>query len=144
MRILGHPVHIMIIHFPSALFPAELVLYALFFYTGGRSFADASYYAMIGAVISGWTAVILGVTDLTAIPSTKPEAIKKALYHGGLNTSILIIYSVLAYLPYKKYPELPPATISLLVVKGFLITLLLIGNYWGGELILKHKVAIEN
>jgi len=144
MRILGHPVHVMLIHFPSALFPMEFVCYILLFFTGKQSFADASFYAMAGGVFAGWIAVLFGALDLAKIPPYKPDVIKKALFHGSLNTVILITYTVLVYLLYKKYPQLPVASTSLLITKGMLIVLLIIGNYWGGELILKYKVAIDN
>lgn len=144
MRILGHPVHVMLIHFPSALFPMELVCYALLFFTGQKSYAEAAYYAMTGAVAMGWLAVLTGALDLAKIPPYKPVVIKKALIHGGINSSVLLIYTVFVFLVSRRYPTLPEASLSLLITKFVLVAVLIVGNYRGGELILKHKVAIEN
>lgn len=144
MRAFRHPVHVMLIHFPSALFPMELTCYGLLFFTGEKSFATAAYYAMIGGVVLGWMAVVTGAMDLIKIPPYKPAVVKKALIHGTINSSVLIAYTVFVYLVSKQYPDLRPASLGLLLVKAFLVSVLIIGNWLGGELILKHKVALDN
>ena len=144
MRLLGHPVHVMLIHFPSALFPMELVCYGLLFFTGKTSFATASYYAMAGGVALGWLAAIAGAFDLGKIPPYKPGVVKKALIHGSINSSVLIAYTVFVYLVSKQYPNVPDASPGLLVVKAILVSVMIVGNWLGGELILKHKVALDN
>jgi len=144
MRLFGHPVHIMLIHFPSALFPMELVCYGVLFFTGEKSFATASYYAMAGGVALGWLAVLTGAIDLGKIPPYKPGVVKKALIHGSINSSVLIAYTVIVYLISKQYPNVPGASLGLLVVKAILVSVLIVGNWLGGELILKYKVALDN
>lgn len=144
MRAFGHPLHIMLIHFPSALLPMELVCYGLLFTTHEKSFAYAAYFAMIGGVGLGWLAVFTGAFDLVKIPSHKPDIIKKALLHGCINASVLIGYTVFVYLIAKRYPQLPDASLALLITKIILVIILIAGNWLGGELILKHKVAIDN
>ncbi|HTA63389.1 MAG TPA: DUF2231 domain-containing protein [Bacteroidia bacterium] len=144
MKILGHPIHLMLIHFPSALLPMECVCYGLFYYTGKLSFAEASYYAMLGAVITGWLAVVFGAMDVTKISAEKPKVMAKALIHGSINTTVLIAYSIFAWFLFKKYPMLPNATVLVLSLKIGLITLMIIGNFLGGSLVLKDKIGIEN
>ncbi len=68
---------------------------------------------------------------------------QKALIHGGINVSVIIVYTIFAYSAYKKYPALPVASLSLLIIKGALVSLMIIGNYIGGSLILKYKIGIE-
>ena len=144
MRVFRHPVHVMVIHFPSALFPMELICYGLLFFTGEKSFATAAYYAMVGGVVFGWLAVTTGLMDLVKIPPYKTAVVKKALIHGTINSSVLIAYTVFVYLVSKQYPDLREATLGLLVVKTILVSVLIVGNWLGGELILKHKVALDN
>ena len=144
MKILGHPVHIMLIHFPSALFPMDLVCSAISYYSGDSSFTEASFYAMSGGVILGWIAVIFGTFDLLNVFEKKPEAMNKALVHGCINVTVVIIYTVLAYIQYKHYPLLQPDNMLLLIIKAVTIGLMIVGNFIGGSLILKHKVAVEN
>ncbi len=133
----------MLVHFPAALFPAECVCYGLLYFTGKQSFADASYYSMLGGVMMGWIAVIFGAMDLLKISRDNPKIITKAFIHGSINTIILIIYSVLVYSLYEKYPILPGADVIILVVKVILLSLLIIGNYIGASLVLKYGVGTE-
>jgi hypothetical protein len=50
----------------------------------------------------------------------------------------------MAYSVYKRFPQIPIASITVLVIKAFLVTCMVIGNYIGGSLILKHKICIED
>lgn len=144
MKLFGHPIHIMLIHFPSALFPMDLICAALAWYTGNPSFTDASFFAMTGGVILGALAIITGTFDLTGLIENKPLALKKALVHGGINATVIIAYSVLALRAYKTFPDLAADGVVILVIKGCLVTFMIVGNYLGGSLILKHRVGLEN
>lgn len=143
MKIFGHPIHIILIHFPSALFPMDFACAAIFYYSGTASFNDASFYAMCGGVILGWPAIIFGTIDLIKTFESRPDVVKKALIHGALNTTVLILYTVLAYVQYKHCPALQAATLGILGLKAAVNAIMIIGNFMGGDLILKHKIAVE-
>lgn len=143
MKIFGHPIHLMLIHFPSALFPMECICYGLLYFTGKSSFGDASFYAMLGGVSMGWLAVLFGILDLSKLSSEKAEIVGRGLVHGSINGAVLIVYTVIAYSLFKKYPDLPHASGLLLVAKVILVLLLFVGNYIGGNLVLKYKVGVE-
>jgi uncharacterized membrane protein len=144
MKILGHPLHIMLIHFPSALLPMDLVCSLLGYYTGNSSFTDASFFAMAGAVVLGGLAIITGTFDLIGLVDNKPLALKKALVHGGINATVIIAYSILAFRAWKEFPALSQDGVGVLIFKACLITFMIVGNYLGGSLILKHRVGLEN
>jgi uncharacterized membrane protein len=133
----------MLIHFPSALLPMDVVCYAIGYCRGDNSFAFASFYAMAGAVITGWLAVIFGALDITGIAPEKEEVMKKALLHGSINATIIIAYTVLAYSAYEHYPALPGASATVLIAKTILVTCMIAGNYIGGSLILKYKIGVQ-
>lgn len=133
----------MLIHFPSALLPMDFICSALGYYTGNHSFTDASFFALAGAVIFGCLAIITGAFDLIGLIE-KPLAMKKALVHGGMNATVIIVYSVLAFRAWKQFPDLEQDGLAMLVTKGGLIAFMIVGNYLGGSLILKHKVGLEN
>lgn len=143
MKILGHPIHIMLIHFPSALFPMELVCYSLYYYTGQASFGTAAFYALAMGVVMGWLAVLFGSIDLVKIPADKPAVLKKALLHGSINSTVLIVYTIFFYSLYKKYPVLPAASMGLLIGKACAVLVMIAGNYIGGSLILEDKLGIK-
>lgn len=134
----------MLIHFPAALFPVELIFYYIYYRTGNASFADASFYAMCAGAILGWLAILTGAIDLIMIKEEQAEAKVKALIHGIINAMVVLVYSILAYVLYKKYPDLPAATIMMLGVKAALNILMIAGNHLGGTLILKYKITTHN
>lgn len=143
MKLFGHPLHIMLIHFPSALFPMDFVCSCLGFYYGNLSFVNAAFYAIMGGVALGVIAIIAGAFDLIAVAKDKPTAVKKVLIHGAINTSVIIAYSLLAYIAFKQYPHLETDSLSKIIFKGGLVTFMIVGNYIGGSLILKNKIGIE-
>lgn len=143
MKFLGHPIHVMLIHFPSALFPMDLVCSFLAQYTGTPSFVDASFFAMAGGVLLGIAALITGAFDIIGVAEEKPLALKKALIHGGINATVIIAYCLLAFRAYRVYPELVPDSTMLLVIKAGLVTFMIVGNYLGGSLVLKYGVGLE-
>lgn len=144
MKFLGHPVHLMVVHFPSALLPMELVCYGLYYFSHNTSFALASFYAMAGGVIIGWVAVLTGAIDLMKIPPEKEKAQTQAFMHGGLQTTVLIVYSVFLFTAWKKYPGVQEPALLPLTGKLILIIVMFTANYLGGNLLLKYKVGIEN
>ena len=144
MKVFGHPIHIMLVHFPTALLPMELLFSAINYFNGDLSFLDASFYLMSAGVILGWTAIVFGTFDLINIYENKPEVMNKALVHGGVNTAVICVYTVLAYMQYKNYPLLEPDGVRLLIIKALTNAFLILGNFFGGDLILKYKVAIKD
>ena len=144
MKLFGHPIHLMLVHFPVALFPFEFVCAFLALYMGDKVFVNTSFYAMMGGVILGWLAITFGALDLISIFKDKPNAVKTALSHSIINTCVIIVYTVLAYSQYKNYPSLKMDSVTILIVKAGIINLMFLGNYFGGSLILKYKVAVEN
>lgn len=144
MKILGHPIHLMLIHFPSALFPMELVCYAAFYFKGEQSFSTASFYALMAGSVIGWLAIITGAMDLLKIDSSRTKVMNKALIHGSINTTVVLAYSVFACIGFMKYPALPDANLTVLILKFLLVVSMLAGNYLGGSLVLKDKVGTGN
>ena len=144
MKFLGHPIHLMLVHFPAALFPFEFACAVLGFFIGDKTLVSASFYAMAGGVILGWAAVAFGSLDILKVLKENPAAVKTAVLHGCVNTCVIIAYTVLAYSQYKNYPSLKPDGMSILIFKAVILSFMGFGNYLGGSLILKYRVAVEN
>lgn len=143
MKIFGHPLHIILIHLPSGLLPMDFVCSFLQYYTGNASFGQAAFYALCGAVAGGWLAACFGLLDLGKISPGERKTQNVALIHGGINAVMLIVYTILAYKGWKYYPDAVTAGIGTVVLKAILLVLLICGNHFGGNLILKHGVGVE-
>jgi uncharacterized membrane protein len=143
MKIFGHPLHIMLIHFPAALLPMDIVCSIIGFYNGSSSFAACSFYSMCGGVLMGWLALVTGTFDLIGIIENKPASIKKALIHGIINTVVIIIYTLLLYIRYKSNSAFIQDPVVTMIIKAATVLLMLVGNYMGGNLILKDKIGVN-
>ncbi|MFL5739951.1 MAG: DUF2231 domain-containing protein [Flavisolibacter sp.] len=143
MKILGHPLHTMIIHFPTALLPMDFFLCLIGNYTHQSSFFIAGYYCLIAGTFFGLLALLTGLLDLVAIPSNNKEASYSAWVHGLINGSMMLIFGIIAYKSWKTYPVMLQPSSFLLWTKGILVAVLFFGNYLGGRLIYKHHIGIE-
>jgi uncharacterized membrane protein len=144
MKIFGHPVHMMLVHFPSALLPMDFICSLIYFFTGDQSFLTASFYAGVAGVTTGWIAAFAGALDLIKIAEEKNHLVKKVLWHAGTNLTVVAFFTVTTYKHYTHYPELQSEGAFLLLLKGVALCILIIGNFIGGNLVLKDKVAMEN
>lgn len=97
-RLGNHRFHMMLVHFPSALYPFSLVMDSLCLAAGDSAFGIAGLYALEGAVGTSVIAMIYGAIDFLQIDSTS-KAWKIAGLHALLNVSWLLIYTVLLFLP---------------------------------------------
>lgn len=137
-KIAGHPIHLMLVHFPIALFSMNLACSILGFYYKDQSFIKAAYYALFGGVVFAWLAGIFGVLDLSRIK--KEKALQIAFWHGGLALVYLIFYTVILVQKSKVYPNLIPDTSLILGMKSVMVLLLFISAFLGGELVIKYKL----
>ena len=141
MKIFGHPIHVMLIHFPSALLPMDLVCSILGYNMNDPSFVKAAFYASAGGVILGWLAIIAGAFDLAKLAGERNDLVKKALTHAGINLVVIIGFSLIAFTTWKQYPAPEPDSIGKMILKGGLIAFMIIGNFIGGSLVLKDRVG---
>jgi uncharacterized membrane protein len=141
MKILGHPVHLVLVHFPTALLPMDLVCSILNVLWHREGLSEAAFFAAAGGVVTGWLAITTGLLDLVKVASDKPKSLRKALIHGTLNSCALIGYTVFALLDYLSYPDLQENSIGILISKAALVMIMFVGNYYGGSLVLKDGVG---
>jgi uncharacterized membrane protein len=142
MKVFGHPVHIVLVHFPSALFPMDVICSALFLATRDALFSHASVCAAVGGAVFGWLAVVFGFLDLIRIPGARAGAMRRALIHGSINAGAVIAYTVFAGIILRHYPAMPDQTVTLLVAKSIVVGGMMVGNFLGGNLVLKDKIGV--
>lgn len=89
---------------------------------------------------AGWLAVAFGFMDLIRIPAERQAAQRTALLHAGINTGVLMGYSVLFFLQWRQ-PVLVPATGPALLGKAGLLLALVAVSYLGAQLVLKYRLG---
>jgi uncharacterized membrane protein len=143
VKFLGHPIHALLIHFPTALLPMDAALAFFSYYQNETIFAKAGFYCLIAGVLTGWLAMFTGVIDLLRIPKQKKAAIGNGFTHGIINGSLIMIYSVLVYKGWQLYPNISVPSTTMLITKAILVVTLFAGNFLGGKLIYKHHIGID-
>jgi uncharacterized membrane protein len=143
MKFAGHPIHVMVIHFPAALLPMELGLSALAYYHSNTSFSQAAFYCLLAGVAIGLLAMLTGLIDLVRIPKEEKEALGTGLVHGFINGVIILTYAIFAYRAWKSGTAAAIPSTGMLVFKCILVICLFTGNYFGGKLIYKHRMGLN-
>lgn len=142
MKLFGHPLHMMVVHFPAALLPFSLACTLLHRCLGYDYLLQTAFISMAAGTVSGWVALITGLFDLIKITETKKDALNTALIHAGLNFLFIGIYSVFTFIQYRHIQE--TESMWILITKAFAIGIMFFGNFLGGQLILKYKVAVTD
>jgi uncharacterized membrane protein len=142
MRLFGHPLHVMLIHFPVALWPAHA---ALHFFAGvlpPAASAVVGFWLLATGVGLGWLAALCGAADLLALDGDKdPGKFNAALLHALLNGSTLVGFTVLLALEFPRYPAIAHGR-GFLFAEAALLVLLFVGNYFGGAVVWRKSPPV--
>ena len=144
MKVFGHPLHMMLIHFPTALLPMDVLLSFFAYYTKDNSFLSAAFFCLLAGVLGGIFSLITGLIDLLLIPKEKKPVIGAAVIHGFINGTVLLFFGIFAYKSWQLYPQLNMPHLPILIIKAVLAIVLFGGNYLGGKLILQHHIGVKN
>jgi uncharacterized membrane protein len=144
-KILGHPIHQMLIPFPFGLLATAVIFDILFLIWGNPVMATVSYWMIIAGIIGGLIAAPFGLIDYFAIPrGTRAKSV--GLVHGLGNVVVLLLFAGSWWLRYGGPPAsvaYAPSTLALLLsFAGFALAGLT--GWLGGELVDRHAVGVDN
>ena len=92
-RLLGHPVHQMLIVFPLGLLATSVIFDVLNIALTLPGLAAAGYYLIWSGVIGGLIAALFGLLDWLAIP-TGTRAKRVGVLHGLGNVVVVALFAV--------------------------------------------------
>ena len=139
-RLFGHPIHMMLVHFPAALFPISAAFSIISYLLNDKIISLLNFYIICTGTGLGWLALIFGVIDLIKIQEMKAP-FKVALIHGGLNTLWLSVFSVIVGIQFKFYPQIPVPSLIVVLLEIVVASTMIYSNYLGGELVLSYGVG---
>jgi uncharacterized membrane protein len=140
VKLLGHPVHPMVIVFPLGLWITAVVFDLIRLGMGNLELAVVSYWTIAAGLIGAVIAALFGWIDWFGIPSgTRAKAI--GLWHGGGNMLVAILF-LGSWLLRLNGPGYDPGTL------GFLLSLVGIGigavtGWLGGEMVDRLGVGVD-
>lgn len=92
VKLLGHPVHQMLIVLPLGLLTGVIIFDIIHLLTGGETWALVSYWLIPAGVLSGLLAAVFGFADWTKIPSGT-RAKRVGALHGIGNVVLVLLFS---------------------------------------------------
>jgi uncharacterized membrane protein len=129
----------MVIHFPTALLMMDVVFGGFAFYLPNDTLWHVAYYSAIAGLCGGWLAVLTGLLDFfKGILKHGSKATTQALTHGGIQSFVVTGFTVLVSVEFKNQQFITSPPLWLWAVKIFLLSVMILGNYLGGELLMKY------
>lgn len=129
-RVLGHPIHQILIVFPLGLLATSFFFDLAWMATGRAELAIVAWWMIVAGVIGGAVAAIFGVIDWIAIPRGT-RARKLGAWHGGGFVIVALLFA-LSLAVRRASPSHPDAIAVALSGLGVLVTV--ITGWLGGEL----------
>jgi uncharacterized membrane protein len=137
-RVMGHPIHPILVPFPLGLLTASVIFDVVHVLTGGARWVEISFWMIAVGVLGGLLAAVFGLIDWLAIPSgTRAKAV--GLGHGSSNVLMVVLFAW-SWLLRSGAPGDPGV---LPIVLSFLgVGLASLGGYLGGELVFRMGIGV--
>lgn len=134
----GHPVHPQMVSAPLGLLPMSLALDVCYLATRRRSYAEASYYTMLGGYVGALSAAMTGLGDYFAIPDGSPTK-RIANVHLTLNVGIIGIAS-LGLMRRRGKRRVDGGDVMLSAIGN---AALMVSGWYGGQMVYKQGMRVE-
>jgi uncharacterized membrane protein len=117
----------------------DAVFGAFAFYLPNDGLWHVAFYCALAGVCGGWLAMITGLLDLfQRILKHGTKATNQGWIHGGIQSSVITGFTILALIEYKNQDFITSPPSWLWGTKLFLLAAMVLGNYLGGELLMKY------
>jgi uncharacterized membrane protein len=138
-KLLGHPVHQMLIVFPLGLLAMAVIFDLLAVGLGNGYWSEISYWMIAAGVVTGLLAAPFGFIDWLAIPAgTRAKRI--GAIHGLGNVAVVVMFGLSWWLR-GAAPSAPEAlALALSFAAG---ALALVTGWLGGELVDRLAVGVD-
>ena len=139
-KLLGHPIHQMLIVFPLGLLAMAVVFDVFAMALGNGYWSEIAYWMIAAGVVTGLLAAPFGTIDWFAIPSgTRAKRI--GAVHGVGNVVVVLLFAI-SWLLRRDAPGAPPAlALALSFAAGGLA---LVTSWLGGELVDRLGVGVDD
>ncbi len=141
-RLLSHPLHPIFTHFPMALLMISLLWDLLGLWRGDPFWWSFSFWSITVGLILTVLAMVTGLIDYVKVPQGGP-AEGVAMRHMVIVISAAVLY-VGSFFVRLSSPIPSGSQLIIAITLSFLgFVILLIGGWYGGELVYKYGVGIR-
>jgi len=138
-KLLGHPIHQMLVNFPLGLLPTAIIFDIIYLSTRNPRWADVAFWMIAAGIIGALIAAVFGLIDLLSIP-TGTRASRIGIVHGIGNVIVVGLFVASWFLRYYAV-DVPPPLAYVLSFVG--IALALFTAWLGGELVDRLGVGVD-
>jgi uncharacterized membrane protein len=139
-KLLGHPVHPMLIVFPLGLLATAVAFDIVGLVQNDSQWFRISFWMIAAGIIGGLCAAVFGFIDWTGIP-TGTRANRIGLYHGGLNVVVVLLF-IASWFMRQANGQMPSA--GALTLSFIAVLMALVGGWLGGELVDRLGVGVDD
>ena len=138
-KLLGHPIHQMLVVFPLGLLGMAVIFDVLALVLGNGYWSEIALWMMASGLVTALIAAPFGTIDWLAIPSgTRAKRI--GALHGGGNLLVVALFAGSLWLRWNT----PAAPSTLALALGFIAFVLAMATGWlGGELVDRLAVGVD-
>ena len=139
-KLLGHPIHQMLIVLPLGLLSGVVIFDLLHLATGGREWSSISYWLIPVGVVSGLVAAVFGIADWTKIP--RSSRAKSVGTRHGLGNALVVFLFLASWLLRGDPVAAPGALAIVLSLAGGALSM--VTGWLGGELVGRLGVGVDD
>ena len=139
-KLLGHPVHPMLIVFPLGLLATAVAFDIVGLIQNDSQWFRVSFWMIAAGIIGGLCAAVFGLIDWAAIQSGT-RANRIGLYHGGLNVVVVLLF-IASWFMRQVNGQMPSA--GALILSFIAVLMALVGGWLGGELVDRLGVGVDD
>ena len=139
-KLLGHPIHQMLIVFPLGLLGGSVIFDIIYLVTKADRWADTAFWLIVVGIINGLLAALFGFIDWLAIPAGT-RAKRVGALHGVGNVVVVGLFAANWFVrrPDPQHPTTLPIVLSFVG-----LTLALFTGWLGGELVDRLGVGVSD
>lgn len=142
-KILGHPIHPMLVGFPVAFYTGTLVAFIVYAATTNVFWFHLAGVANWAGVVMAAVAAVPGLIDwATGIPRTSP-AKKTGLIHMALNVASLLLFLISAITTSNQWDEVLPSAGGQTVLSAVGVLSTLFAGFLGWSMVQDHHVGVQ-
>ena len=140
IKVLGHPVHPMLVVFPLGLLATAVIFDLIATSTGNQGLFVVSYWMIAAGLVGGLLAAVFGLFDWLGIRSgTRAKSVGG--WHGLGNLVIVILFAISWWIRSQDPNNVPSSFAFILSLLGF--GLALVTAWLGGELVYRLGMAVD-
>jgi len=143
VKIMGHPVHPMLVGFPIVFYTSTLLSFIIYAFSDNPFWFRVGITANIAGIVMAVVAAFFGFLDwYLGIPS-QSDASRTGIKHMMLNVSSLVLFIITLALNFGEWSAAAPLMRGAIILPliGFLLTLA--AGYYGWTLVQNHHVGVE-